>query len=103
MVAAGYRPRTVLVDDLTEVRSRYKIPLDLAACHTAVIGGYVIEGHVPAADVTQLLRQRPRAVGLVVPGMPLGGPGMEQPNGAREAYVTLLLLEGGGRRTFARH
>ena len=103
MTKAGYHAQTVLMDDLTDVRRRYKIPADLAACHTATIGGYGIEGHVPAADVTTLLRQRPKALGLSVPGMPLGSPGMEPANGEVEGYFTLLLLGEGRRRIFARH
>lgn len=103
MESAGYRPRTLIVDDLADVRLRYKVPADLAACHTAVIHGYVVEGHVPAEDVTALLRQRPQAIGIAVPGMPAGAPGMERADGSREAFMTLLLLDGGRRRIFARH
>ena len=103
MEAAGYRPRTVVVDDLADIRLRYKVPADLAACHTAVIHGYVVEGHVPTEDVQALLRQRPQAIGIAVPGMPAGAPGMEQADGSREAFMTLLLLDGGRRRIFARH
>ncbi len=76
----------------------------LAACHTAVISGFAIEGHVPASDVTSLLARRPTgAAGLAVPGMPLGSPGMETPNDDREAYATLLILSAGRTRTFAQH
>lgn len=103
MTAAGYRPRSIMVDDLAPVRRRYHVPDDVASCHTAVVEGYAIEGHVPAGDLTALLRQRPRAIGLSVPGMPIGAPGMEQPGGAREAYFTILLLPDGRRRTFAQH
>ncbi|TAL31720.1 MAG: DUF411 domain-containing protein [Phenylobacterium sp.] len=103
MEAAGYRPRTVIVEDLAAIRLRYKVPADLAACHTAVVHGYVVEGHVPAEDVTTLLRQRLEAIGIAVPGMPAGSPGMEQADGSRDAFMTLLLLEGGRRRIFARH
>lgn len=103
MTRAGYRPRSVMVDDLAVVRRRYRVPDDMAACHTAVIDGYAIEGHVPATDVTDLLRQRPKAIGIAVPGMPLGSPGMEQPGGVREAFSTILLLEDSRRRTFAQH
>ncbi|PZQ55246.1 MAG: hypothetical protein DI570_22085 [Phenylobacterium zucineum] len=103
MGRAGYRARVIDTDDLAAVRTRNRVPNDVAACHTALIDGYVLEGHVPAEDVRTLLRQRPRAIGLAVPGMPLGAAGMEQPDGSREGYSTLLLLEGGARRTFARH
>lgn len=77
LARAGYRPRSVMVDDLAAVRRRYGVPDDMASCHTAVIDDYVIEGHVPAGDVTDLLRRRPKALGIAVPGMPLGAPGME--------------------------
>lgn len=103
MGQAGYRARVIDTEDLAAVRTRNRVPNDLAACHTALIDGYVIEGHVPADDVRTLLRLRPPAIGLAIPGMPLGAAGMEQPDGSREGYSTLLLLEGGARRTFARH
>lgn len=103
MVAAGYRPASVVVDDLAPIRRRYGVPETLAACHTATVGPYVLEGHVPAADLTTLLRQAPAAVGLAVPGMPAGSPGMERPDGVRDGYATVLLLPGGARRVFATH
>jgi len=104
MARAGYRAEVVEMPDLTPVRQRLKVPADLAACHTAVLRGYVLEGHVPADDVTAFLRRPPAgALGLVVPGMPIGSPGMEAESGRREAHFTLLLLGGGRRRIFARH
>jgi hypothetical protein len=69
----------------------------------ATVGGYVTVGHVPPADVDRLLRTRPKAIGLTVPGMPIGSPGMESPSGKRETYETLLLLAGGKTSVFARH
>jgi hypothetical protein len=60
----------------------------LEACHTALVGGYVVEGHVPAADITRLLTERPAVVGLAVPGMPIGSPGMEQ-GGRKDPYEVL--------------
>lgn len=68
-----------------------------------MIGGYVLEGHVPADDVRRLLAERPDALGLAVPAMPLGSPGMEMLDGQREAYQTLLVLTGGSTRVFAQH
>ncbi len=104
MRRAGYGVQTVEVQDLTPVRGKYGVPFVLSSCHTAVAGGYVVEGHVPPADVDRLLRERPRAIGLAVPGMPLGSPGMESPDGARERFETLLLLDREGRtRSFATH
>jgi hypothetical protein len=74
----------------------------LASCHTAMIDGYVIEGHVPGTDIKRLVAERPQAIGLAVPGMPVGSPGMEQ--GAEfEPYDVLLIKEDGSTETFARH
>ena len=81
---------TVAIDETTDVRAirnRLGVPDELAACHTAEMAGYVIEGHVPAAAVRRLLGERPDAVGLAVAGMPLGSPGMQ---GAPEPYVVVL-------------
>jgi hypothetical protein len=104
MTRAGFTPKVVEVQDLAPVRQKYGIPFTLSSCHTGVIAGFVVEGHVPPADVTRLLRERPKALGLVVPGMPLGSPGMEQPGGATERFQTLLLLDRSGRtRPFATH
>ena len=79
------------------------MPHALASCHTGLIDGYLVEGHVPAQDVVRLLAERPRALGLAVPAMPLGSPGMETPQGHREPYDTLLVLPSGATRVFARH
>ncbi|MDP8915933.1 MAG: DUF411 domain-containing protein, partial [Pseudomonadota bacterium] len=74
-----------------------------SSCHTGVVGGYAIEGHVPPEDVLRLLRERPKARALIVPGMPMGSPGMENPQGQREPYEVLLLGKDGWTRVFARH
>jgi hypothetical protein len=104
MTSAGFQPIIHEVEDLASVRARYGVPDKVSSCHTAVIGGYVIEGHVPSRDVERLLRERPKALGIVLPGMPLGSPGMEAPNRAAEKYKTLLLLDRSGRtRVFAAH
>jgi hypothetical protein len=104
MVRAGFRPKVVEQQDLEPVRRRHGIPFRLSSCHTAVVGNYVVEGHVPPADVLRLLRERPAALGLAAPGMPIGSPGMEQPGGRTEPFETLLLLDRSGRtRPFARH
>ena len=76
------------------------VPLTLASCHTAVVDGYVIEGHVPARDIRKLVTERPHAVGLAVPGMPYGSPGMG-PENEREAYDVLLILKDGTSRVFS--
>jgi len=87
---------------LTEIKRQAGISPKLASCHTAKIDGYVIEGHVPATDIKRLVAERPDAVGLTVPGMPVGSPGMEQ--GAKsEPYDVLLIKKDGTTEVFAHH
>ncbi len=76
--ANGFLLQTRMVDDMDLIKRKYGVRRDLLSCHTAIIGGYVIEGHVPAADIRRLLRERPKAIGLAVPGMPASAPGMDQ-------------------------
>lgn len=84
------------------VRSRLGLPQKLGSCHTALVGGYLIEGHVPASDVRALLQQKPKALGLVVPGMPVGSPGMDGAvyGGRRDPYDVLLVGHDGSTRVF---
>ena len=103
MARAGYRPKVEVVEDVTPLNKRYGVPFELSSCHLATVGGYVTVGHVPPADIARLLKERPKALGLTVPGMPIGSPGMEMPDGRREAYATLLLLPDGKTRVFAQH
>ena len=86
-------------EDLATIRRRLGVPDDLGACHTAEIDGYVVEGHVPAQAVQRLLKERPAAIGLAVPGMPPGSPGMESPN---PRPYDVLLFDNSGRRVFMR-
>lgn len=76
----GYRVEAKDMDDLTPIKAQYQIPQALQSCHTAIVDGYVIEGHVPVEDVNRLLTEKPDVIGLAVPGMPTGSPGMEGPN-----------------------
>lgn len=97
--ANGFKVVSADVPDTTPIRKDLKIPAALGSCHTAVVEDYVIEGHVPAKDIKRLLKERPRALGLAVPGMPVGSPGMEM--GARkEPYKVLLVLEDGSTRVY---
>ncbi|GAB4090550.1 DUF411 domain-containing protein [Hydrogenophaga soli] len=84
------------------VRARLGMPQKYASCHTAVVQGYVIEGHVPAADVLRLLKDKPPALGLAVPGMPIGSPGMDGPayGGRHDAYQVLLIQKDGSAQVF---
>jgi Protein of unknown function, DUF len=77
------------------------VPGDLQSCHTALVDGYVVEGHVPADLIVRLLRERPPVVGLAVPGMPVGSPGMDVPGGRTERYRVLSFDRTGAARTFA--
>jgi hypothetical protein len=77
---AGFAPTASNVTDLQAVKDVYKVPAQARSCHTALVGGYVIEGHVPMADIQRLLKEKLPLAGLAVPGMPIGSPGMEGPN-----------------------
>ena len=73
----GFQVTAYDISDLTPIKKKYGVPNALTACHTAIVDGYVIEGHVPAADVKRLLKERPKVVGLTIPGMPQSAPGMD--------------------------
>lgn len=83
-------------------RTRLRMPEKLGSCHTALVGGYAIEGHVPAKEIHRLLKERPEATGLAVPGMPVGSPGMDAPiyGGRKDAYEVLLVLKDGNTRNY---
>jgi hypothetical protein len=100
--AAGFKVRTTDLEDLAPIRREWQVPPKLASCHTAKVGRYVIEGHVPAADIRRLLETQPRVDGLAVPGMPIGSPGMEQ-GSVVEPYDVLAFNAGGETRVFASH
>jgi hypothetical protein len=87
---------------LDRIKRQAGITEMFAACHTAKVDGYVIEGHVPAVDIKRLIAEKPDAIGLTVPGMPIGSPGMEQ-GGETEPYDTLLIKKDGNAEIFARH
>jgi hypothetical protein len=97
---AGFLVQVRDTKELNRVKARLGVPSDLAACHTAEVAGYLIEGHVPAAAIRRLLSERPKAKGLAVPGMPVGSPGMEVPGTEPEEYKVILF--GSERRTYAR-
>lgn len=96
---AGFTCTVRDLPDLTEVKASFGIPRALESCHTAQIGGYLVEGHVPADLIQKLLREKPVARGLAVPGMPIGSPGME--GGTPERYQVLLFDKAGTTRVFA--
>lgn len=87
--------------DLTAVKAKHNVPRALHSCHTAIVGGYVVEGHIPAADIQRLLKERPAISGLAVPGMPTGSPGMEGPN--PQPYEVLTFDKQGRTKVFSTH
>jgi hypothetical protein len=103
MREAGFEVDVVETHDLESIRKAVGVPAGKASCHTAQVDGYFVEGHVPAADVMRLLRERPEAKGLTVPGMPIGSPGMEIPSGLVQPYSVLLVGDGGSTREYSRH
>ncbi len=100
--AAGFPVKVNEVPDTAVARKQQGMPEKFGSCHTARVGGYVLEGHVPAQDVKRLLATRPQALGLAVPGMPAGSPGMEA-GGHRDAFQVLLIDRRGQATEFARY
>ncbi|WP_254447732.1 DUF411 domain-containing protein [Sphingomonas sp. ID1715] len=99
---AGYQ--VALLDDanMASVKRRLGVPAQLSSCHTAVVGNFVVEGHVPLAQVDRLLRERPDGVrGIAVPGMPIGSPGMESPDGAKDPFQVFVFDREGRTSVFA--
>lgn len=100
MRRAGFSVTAHPTDDMASIKQAHGVPDALQSCHTAIVDGYVIEGHVAESDVTRLLAERPRAVGLAAPGMPSSAPGMDQPG---EPYVVMLFGTSAGAEIYARH
>jgi hypothetical protein len=101
MRSAGFAVQATDVADVNVYKIHYGVPPELASCHTALVEDYVVEGHVPAADVIKMLREKPAIKGIAVPGMPIGSPGMEGPNPVR--YETLSFSKDGSVAVFAVH
>lgn len=97
----GFRVETVDGDDLTMVKAANRVPGELESCHTATVGGYVVEGHVPAGDMRRLLAEHPPVVGIAVPGMPVGSPGMEMPGTPPDRYDVVSFDRSGATNVFA--
>lgn len=100
---AGFTVEVRDHENLEPVKSRLGVPYGKGSCHTAEVGGYFVEGHVPADDIRRLLAQQPDARGLTLPGMPVGSPGMESPDGHVEPYTVELVARDGSTHDFARH
>ena len=102
MEAVGHNVTTVNTKDMDKTKAALGVPNHLRSCHTAKVDGYVLEGHVPAADVERLLSERPEARGLAVPGMPTGSPGMEMPGVSPDSYEVILFDDKQGQ-VFSRY
>ena len=87
---------------LTAVERESRVPEDLVSCHTAKVGGYIVEGHVPAEDIQRILREKPAIAGIAVAGMPIGSPGMEQ-GATKQPFTTMAFTKDGKKSVFARH
>lgn len=100
---AGFPVEVRDTDNLNPIKERVGVPVGKGSCHTAEVGGYFVEGHVPADDIKRLLAEKPDAKGLVLPGMPMGSPGMETPDGSVAPYTVELVARDGSTRGFAQH
>jgi hypothetical protein len=97
----GYAVKVEDVTNLNAVKQNQQIPSQLQSCHTAIVDGYIIEGHVPVADIERLLEERPAVAGLAVPGMPIGSPGMEVDGAADQPYDVIAFDKSGEMQIFA--
>lgn len=103
MKRAGFAVEVHDVDNLDPIKTRLGVPVGKGACHTAEVGGYFVEGHVPAEDIKRLLKDRPKAKGLVLPGMPPGSPGMDMQGDEVRPYTVELVRADGSTEPFAQH
>jgi hypothetical protein len=97
----GFTVVTIGVDDMAQIKTRYLVPTELQSCHTAIVDGYVVEGHVPATEVRRMLDDRPAIVGLAVAGMPAGSPGMESPGGETVPFDVVAFDKEGRTEVYA--
>jgi hypothetical protein len=103
MRAASFTVRATDTDQVDAIKNKHGVPTALRSCHTALVAGYVLEGHVPAADVQRLLKERPAIAGLAVGGMPVGSPGMEDPVRRADPYDVIAFDKTGATSVFSRY
>ena len=101
MKQAGFDLTVNDVPNVGEIKAQHHVPADAQSCHTALVGGYVVEGHVPADVVKQLLKEKPAVAGIAVPGMPIGSPGMESADGNKQAYNVVSFDKAGKTQVYA--
>jgi hypothetical protein len=100
MESSGFTVKTQNVANPSDYREKYGIPQEFGSCHTAVVQGYALEGHVPATEIKRLLSEKPKAKGLAAPGMPMGSPGME---GAHKHPYDVMLVQSNGQTSVYKH
>lgn len=103
MQKSGFKVSVIETDDLNPIKRKLGVPAGLGSCHTAKVGDYFVEGHVPASDVIRLLKEKPKALGIAVPGMPMGSPGMEVPSGETQPYTVTQVNKDGSLSIFSSH
>jgi hypothetical protein len=99
--ASGFTVTSLDMADVTPIKDKFRVPAALRSCHTALVGGYVVEGHVPADVIEQLLKDRPQVLGIAVPGMPIGSPGMEVEGRPADSYQILAFDQHGQTTVYA--
>jgi hypothetical protein len=102
MQAAGFTVKDEITEDMAAIKQQYGVPAPLASCHTALVNSYIVEGHIPAADVQRLLTEHPNVAGIAVPGMPIGSPGMESGD-YQEPYTVFSFTQDGATEPFQEH
>lgn len=102
MQALGFQTQDNVIESVDAIKAETGLPQELASCHTTLVNGYVVEGHVPAADIVRLLTEKPDIAGIAVPGMPIGSPGMESGDTV-EPYATLTFDQAGNTTVFQEH
>jgi len=102
MRSNGFEVKSTDVEDVSSIKTANGVPREAESCHTALVGGYVLEGHVPPDSVKRLLSEKPKVAGLAVPGMPVGSPGMEVPSGQVQHYDVVSFTKGGPTAVFDR-
>lgn len=102
MEASGFQVKDEITEEMPKIKQQYGVPANLRSCHTTVVDGYVLEGHIPSEDVQRLLEEKPDVAGIAVPGMPIGSPGMESGNYV-EPYTVFSFQEDSTVATFAEH
>ena len=99
----GFNVHVTDLNDLSAIKTKHGVPSRLQSCHTGLVNGYVVEGHIPAADVKRLIKEKPAVAGIALPGMPAGSPGMEVPGITAPAYQVLSFDKAGATKVFATH